>query len=73
MSVLLSEPTGSVTRWDDDFEYPLITVCPYYPLNRDTLQRFVCGYRKEIEAMYGNDTLLDVFKKEGLTLQKLLD
>ncbi|KAF0298233.1 hypothetical protein FJT64_004484 [Amphibalanus amphitrite] len=72
VTVLLSEPTGSVTRWDDDFEHPVITVCPYYVFNREARDVLHCGSEEEKELLFGNDTLLALFKREGLTLEKLL-
>ena len=70
--MLLSEPTGSLTRWDDNFEQPFITVCPHLPYSNIALRIMHCGSNEEKRGFYGNDTLLALFRREGLSLDEIL-
>ena len=72
--MLLSEPTGSLTRWDDNFEQPFITVCPSIPYSNMTAVAIMyCGSDEEKRDFYGNDSLLTFFIREGLSLDDMLD
>ena len=70
--MLLSEPTGSVTRWEDNFRYPFITFCPYHNLKWASYRVLYCGTAEERQEFYENSTLVELFKREGLTLEDMV-
>ena len=73
VTVLLSEPTASRTRWDDNFEHPFVTVCPSVPYyNMTAIMIMFCGSAEKKRGFYGNDSLLALFRREGLSLDELL-
>ena len=66
----LSEPTASQTRFENDFHKPYLTVCPKLLMGRPARDVLSRGSFEEQLEYFGNGTLQDVFRREGM---KLLD
>ena len=66
----ISEPTASETRFEDDFDWPYLTVCPLYPYSWRWMMSPVAanGFGGRIHDQYENHTLLEMFKNESWSL-----
>ena len=76
----MSEPTASETRFEDDFDWPYLTICPVYVyiyggtrnISRTyylpSISPVAFGFGGRIRDQYENHTLLEMFKNESWSL-----
>ena len=70
----MSEPTASETRFEDDFDWPYLTICPVYPYYGSLIMSPVAayGFGGRIHDQYENHTLLEMFKNESWSLLDMI-
>ena len=69
----MSEPTASETRFEDGFDWPYLTICPY-DIDSDisTLGKWD-ETRETLRMLYENHTMLELFQNKSLSLLDMLD
>ena len=68
----LAEPTGSQIHFVDSRQPPFVTVCPYHGLREAARHAIYHRSHSEQAEYFGNGTLDEVFRREGLSLLHMM-